>query len=165
VGRSWIDASITFASCFAPPGSREAWSENGHFGAPPPTNASDRLAGPITCGFMSGKGDGKHADPREEGAELFSLLRRYVVQETVAPLRSVGRTLLFGSLAALFLGIGTVLLLLALLRVLQTETGTAFAGTWSWVPYPITAILGLVTMGATGGVLLKSRGKRAAERD
>ena len=73
---------------------------------------------------MSGKGDGKHADPREEGAELFALLRRYVIQETVAPLRQVGRTLLFGSIAALFLGIGTVLLLLALLRVLQTETGT-----------------------------------------
>lgn len=113
---------------------------------------------------MSGNGDGKHADPREEGAELFGLLRRYVIQETVAPLRSVGRTLLFGSIAALFLGIGTVLLLFALLRVLQTETGSAFAGTWSWVPYPITAVLGLVAMGAFGGALLRSRGKRAAKR-
>jgi hypothetical protein len=138
--------------------------ENGHIPAPTVLGASDGLAGPITCGFMSAKGDGKHADPREEGAELFSLLRRYVVQETVAPLRSVGRTLLFGSVAALFLGIGTVLLLLALLRVLQTETGTAFAGTWSWVPYPITAILGLATMAAFGGALLKSRGKRAVKR-
>ncbi len=105
---------------------------------------------------MSGNGDGKHADPREEGAELFGLLRRYVIQETVAPLRSVGRTLLFGSIAALFLGIGTVLLLLALLRVLQTETGSAFAGTWSWVPYPITAVLGLVAMGAFGGHAVRS---------
>jgi hypothetical protein len=113
---------------------------------------------------MSGKADGKHADPREEGAELFALLRRYVIQETVAPLRQVGRTLLFGSIAALFLGVGTVLLLLALLRVLQTETGRTFAGTWSWVPYPITAILGLVAMGGFGGLLLKSRGKRGAKR-
>ena len=103
-----------------------------------PRLASDELAGPIACGFMSGKGDGKHADPREEGTELIGLLRRYVIQETVTPLKTVGRTLLFGSIAAVLLGIGTVLLLLAVLRVLQTETGTVFAGTWSWVPYPIT---------------------------
>jgi hypothetical protein len=113
---------------------------------------------------MSGKADGKHADPREEGAELFGLLRRYVIQETVAPLKTVGRTLLFGSIAAVFLGIGIVLLLLALLRVLQSETGTTFAGNWSWAPYPITAVGGLVAMGLFGGVLLRSRSKRAAKR-
>jgi hypothetical protein len=113
---------------------------------------------------MSGKADGKQADPREEGAELFGLLRRYVLQETVAPLRTVGRTLLFGSIAALFLGIGTVLLLIGVLRVLQTETRSVFAGNWSWVPYPITAILGLLAMGAFSAVLLKSRGKRAAKQ-
>ena len=65
-----------------------------------------------------------------------------MIQETVTPLKTVGRTLLFGSIAAVLLGIGTVLLLLAVLRVLQTETGTAFAGTWSWVPYPITGAVG-----------------------
>jgi len=113
---------------------------------------------------MSGKADGKHSDPREEGAELFGLLRRYVIQETVAPLKTVGRTLLFGSIAAVFLGIGTVLLLIGLLRVLQTESGSVFAGNWSWVPYPITAILGLVAMGGFGGVLLKSRAKRTAKK-
>jgi hypothetical protein len=113
---------------------------------------------------MSGKADGKHADPREEGAELFGLLRRYVVQETVTPLKTVGRTLLFGSIAAVFLGIGTVLLLIALLRVLQTETGSAFSGNYSWVPYPITGICGLVAMGTFGGLLLKSRSKRAAKK-
>jgi hypothetical protein len=62
------------------------------------------------------------------------------------------------------LGIGTVLLLLGVLRVLQNETGTAFAGTWSWVPYPITAILGLVVVGGSGFVLLRSRGRAAAKR-
>ncbi|MGA3352160.1 MAG: hypothetical protein ABSD85_03115 [Acidimicrobiales bacterium] len=113
---------------------------------------------------MSGKADGKHAHPREEGAELFGLLRRYVIQETVTPLKTVGRTLLFGSIAAVLLGIGTVLLLIGLLRVLQTETGSVFAGNWSWVPYPITGILGLVVMGGFAGVLLRSRSKRAAKK-
>ncbi len=134
---------------------------------PSSLRASGRAAWPITCAFMSfmsGKTDGKRADPREEGAELFGLLRRYVIQETVTPLRTVGRTLLFGSIAAVFLGIGTVLLLVAVLRVLQTETGSVFAGTWSWVPYPITGILGLVTVAGFGGALLRSRSKRAAKR-
>ena len=113
---------------------------------------------------MSGQGDAKRADPREEGAELFALLRRYVVQETITPLRTIGRTLLFGGAAATLLGIGTVLLLLGVLRVLQTETGAAFAGTWSWVPYPITAIIGLVVVGGSGFVLLRSRGRAGAKK-
>jgi len=126
--------------------------------------ASGPSAGPIACGFMSGKGDGKHASPREEGAELFDLLRRYVIQETITPIRTIGRTLLFGGAAATLLGIGTVLLLLGVLRVLQTETGRAFAGTWSWVPYPITGILGLVVVGGSGFALLRSRGRAATKR-
>jgi hypothetical protein len=106
---------------------------------------------------MSAKGESKRADPREEGSELIDLLRRYLIQETVTPLKTVGRTLLFGSAAAVLLGIGAVLLLLGVLRVLQTETGSAFAGTWSWVPYPITAILGLVVVGGSGFGLLRTR--------
>ncbi|HLN04879.1 MAG TPA: hypothetical protein VK217_01270 [Acidimicrobiales bacterium] len=113
---------------------------------------------------MSGKGDGKRADPREESSELIDLLRRYVIQETVTPLKTVGRTLLFGLAAAILLGIGTVLLLLGVLRVLQTETGTAFEGSWSWVPYPIAAILGLVVVGGFGFALLRTRGKPAAKQ-
>ena len=98
----------------------------------------------------------KRADPRKEGSELVDLLRRYLIQETLTPLRTVGRTLLFGSAAAILLGIGMVLLLLGVLRVLQTETGRAFAGTWDWVPYPITAILGLVVVGGSGFAILRS---------
>jgi uncharacterized BrkB/YihY/UPF0761 family membrane protein len=113
---------------------------------------------------MSGKGDGKHADPREGGAELYRLLRRYVIQETVTPIRTIGRTLLFGCVAATLLGIGTVLLLLGVLRVLQTETGRAFAGSWSWVPYPITGILGLIVVAVFGFVLLHARGRDARNR-
>lgn len=116
-----------------------------------------RAARQITCRFMSARGEAKRADPREEGAELIDILRRYLIQETVTPLKTVGRTLLFGSAAAVLLGIGAVLLLLGVLRILQTETGSAFAGTWSWVPYPITAILGLVVVGGFGFGLLRGR--------
>ncbi len=117
---------------------------------------------------MSGEGDGNHADPREESSELIDLLRRYVIQETVDPIQQSTRTLLFGSASAICLGIGVVLLLLGVLRILQTETGTIFEGSLSWVPYVITAILGLAVLGGFAYALLRrssqgrSNGNQAA---
>jgi hypothetical protein len=36
-----------------------------------------------------------------------------------------------------------VVVLVGVLRVLQGETGSAFAGNWSFVPYVVTAVAGL----------------------
>jgi hypothetical protein len=111
---------------------------------------------------MPGDGDGKRAEVRGEGSELIGLLRRYLLQETVDPLKEAGRTLLFGSAAAILLGIGTVLLLIGALRVLQTETGTVFRGSLSWLPYGITAFVGLAVVGVGALVLLRSSGAQRA---
>jgi hypothetical protein len=73
----------------------------------------------------------------EIASELFELTKTYARQETVDPLKGVGRYLAFGVSGALALGIGVILLMLAGLRALQTETGTTFTGNWSWVPYLI----------------------------
>jgi len=109
---------------------------------------------------MSREGDRRHADPREEGSEALDILRRYVIQETVDPLKAAGRTLIFGSAAAVFLGVGSLLVLLGFLRVMQTETGSVFAGSLSWLPYGITAFLGLAILGCFAFVLLRpSHGK------
>jgi hypothetical protein len=124
--------------------------------------ASGEGAGPIACGFMSGDGGAKRAEMRGEGSDLIGLLRRYVVQETVDPLKEAGRTLLFGSAAAILMGIGAVLLLLGALRVLQTETGTVFRGSLSWLPYGITAFAAVVVIAAGGLVLLRSSGSKRA---
>lgn len=70
--------------------------------------------------------------------ELWQLVVSYFKQETVEPLKGLGRFALFGVAGSLFVGIGTVLLLLAGLRALQEETGDTFAGDWSWAPYGIT---------------------------
>ena len=51
----------------------------------------------------------------------------------------------------LFLGVGA-------LRVLQTETGDAFTGDWSWVPYVIVVVA--LFMGAA--IVWASRGSRSA---
>lgn len=78
----------------------------------------------------------------EVATELWALTKSYARQQTVDPLKGVGRYLALGMLGALSLGIGVILLMLAGLRALQTETGTTFTGNWSWVPYLIVLVVG-----------------------
>lgn len=105
---------------------------------------------------MAGEATSKRADPRQTGVELFDLLRRYVVQETVDPVKAAAKTLVFGAAGAILVGLGLALLLLAVLRVLQIETGSAFAGTWSFAPYLITAVVGIAVVGLYGLVTLRA---------
>ena len=53
----------------------------------------------------------------------------------------------FGVSGSIALSVGVLLLLLALLRALQTETGSTFTGHLSWLPYLITAAAALVVLG------------------
>ena len=69
--------------------------------------------------------------------DLPDLLKRYVRQETVEPLRAAGRFLLFGLLGASLIGLGTVLLVVGGLRGLQSSG--LLDGSWSWVPYLASA--------------------------
>ncbi len=96
-----------------------------------------------------------------ELSELAGLLRRYVMQETLEPLKRIGRDLAFGGAAAVTLGIGLVLLLVGLLRALQSETGSVFAGEWSWAPYFLTVIAGAAALGMAAAMLLRSPGTGA----
>jgi membrane protein DedA with SNARE-associated domain len=59
----------------------------------------------------------------------------YAKQETVEPLKGIGRFLAFGVLGALLTSIGLVALAVAGLRAIQVETGDRLTGGWSWVPY------------------------------
>ena len=86
--------------------------------------------------------------------ELYDLVRAYAKQETLEPIKGLGRYAAFGVVGSLLLGIGVVLLAVALLRALQTETGDTFDGGWSWAPYLLTLVAaglvaGLAGMGAT----------------
>jgi len=68
----------------------------------------------------------------------------YARQETVDPLKDVGRYLGFGLAGALLGALGVVMLMLAGLRALQTETGSTFTGSWSWAPYAIVVVVALL---------------------
>ncbi len=72
--------------------------------------------------------------------DLKDLLISYAKQETVDPLRNLGRFLGFGLAGIAMLTLGTFLIGMALLRFVQTMTGDWVNDPWSWVPYlaPIT---------------------------
>ncbi|MDP9005434.1 MAG: hypothetical protein M3N15_00775 [Actinomycetota bacterium] len=74
-------------------------------------------------------------------SELWDLVRAYAKQETVEPIKGLGRFVAFGMAGSILLGIGSVLLALAVLRALQTETGTLFDGGWSFAPYLLTLVV------------------------
>ncbi len=103
-------------------------------------------------------------DWRSGASESVELIRRFVVQETVQPLRQIGWRLLVGAAGGLLLGVGLVLLLMAVLRALQTETGTFFAGNMSFGPYLATAAVALGVIGAAALVLLRTIGKGGRQR-
>ncbi len=73
--------------------------------------------------------------------ELKDLSIAYAKQETVDPLKALGRFVVFGAAGCFLLGIGVVLLTLSGLRAMQTETGTRFTGNWSWVPYTVAVVV------------------------
>jgi hypothetical protein len=93
--------------------------------------------------------------------ELRELIVGYLKQETVVPLKQLGRYIAFGIVGSLLLGLGVLLLAVGGLRALQTETGDTFTGDWSWAPYGFVFIALLV-----GGALTwKARGARRRSRE
>ncbi|MGH9045618.1 MAG: hypothetical protein ACRDVP_12485 [Acidimicrobiales bacterium] len=83
---------------------------------------------------------------RDSRKEAISLVIAYVKQETIEPLRGLVRFVFFGTVGSAAIGFGTILILVAILRVLQTETG-AFHGDLSWLPYLIVAVIGCAVVG------------------
>ena len=95
-----------------------------------------------------------------EAQDLFQLVIAYATQETTEPIKNLGRFVKFGVAGALLSSLGAVLLLLGVLRLLQTETGDAFDGNWTFVPYVVVLIVG----GAIAGGAARSIG-RGQRRD
>jgi hypothetical protein len=92
---------------------------------------------------MAPSDNGSHG-LRNAGDDAFQLTVDYLKQEVVEPLRGLGRFLYMGIAGSFFLAFGLLLILLGVLRLLQTETGSALTGDWSWVPYAVTVVLGVV---------------------
>lgn len=79
--------------------------------------------------------------------EIFDLVKAYARQETLDPLKGAGRWLGLGLAGSVLLVLGSLELILALLRALQTESGSSFTGNLSWLPYLITVVVTTVVAG------------------
>ena len=118
------------------------------------------------------KQDKRQQDKREKAAqgekgvgqlgEAINLVKEYARQETLQPLRGAGRWLAFGAAGSVLLGFGSVLLVLGVLRVLQTDTGDTFSGRWmSLLPY----LIALVVAAAVIGLAVSRIGKKTLNKD
>lgn len=81
---------------------------------------------------------------KEQGSDVATLVTDYLKQETVGPLKDLGRFVAYGSIGSIFLAGGLVLLLVAMLRGLQTQSWCQ--GNLSWVPYVIVGALAVILM-------------------
>ncbi len=93
--------------------------------------------------------------------ELLDLVRAYAKQETIEPIKGLGRFVAFGVAGSLLLGTGSVLLALAVLRAVQTETGSVFDGNWSFAPYLLVVVACLVVAALA---MTRTRVRREARR-
>lgn len=93
-------------------------------------------------------------------SELWELVRAYAKQETVDPLKQLWRFVAFGTAAAIVGGVGVILVLLAVLRALQTETGVHLTGSLSWVPYLATLAVALIMAALSGLAITRKKGTR-----
>jgi hypothetical protein len=100
--------------------------------APPPRTAGTGAPQPASARRDVSLGD--------QVMELKDLVIAYFRQETLDPITSLGRFILWGLLGAVMIGIGVVFLALAALRALETETDGHLDGNWSWVPYLVVFV-------------------------
>jgi len=82
----------------------------------------------------------KGASLQRDAQEIRDLFVRYLKEQTIAPLKEMGRFALFGALGSVFVGFGLVMGLLGILRMLQALF-PVLDGSLSWIPYLIVVIL------------------------
>ncbi len=101
-------------------------------------------------------------EPKGPGTQLNEfkdMVVAYTRQETVDPLKTLGRHLGFGIGGALVIGTGWIFALMALLRGLQrislfNRPLQVAGGSWSWVPYLIVTVVGIVVAGLYGRMVM-----------
>ena len=99
------------------------------------------------------------------GGDTVQLVIDYVKQETLDPLRGLGRFIAFGVAGSVALAIGLVILAVGFLRVLQGETGSTFTGNWSWAPYLISAVAVVAVAVVAVAAIGRGPAKRSSDRD
>ena len=92
---------------------------------------------------------GQHEGVREVVNDLWLLVRDYAKQETVDPLKMLGKFLGWGLLGSVMLCLGIGFGALAVIRGLQTETGDHLAGNLNFIPYLVAFVFTAAAAGAS----------------
>jgi hypothetical protein len=101
-------------------------------------------------------------NPQQTVRELQELVVAYAKQETIEPLKGMARYAGLGIAGALLLGMGVTFLSIGMLRGLQSLSGWAVHGNWSWVPY-VAVVIALVLL-ASGIWVTKAKRSQRPER-
>ena len=91
--------------------------------------------------------------------EIKTLALRYIKEETIQPIKEMGRFVLWGVLGSLLVGFGYLFLLFGALRFLQ-EQFKVLDGTLSWIPYLIVVVLAAMVVGLTVWRIVSGTAKR-----
>ena len=124
------------------------WRRQSSLASPSSQPFSGRAAACYTLCVAKKKVEPKKEVPAGNIPETVRLLKDYVRQETLGPLKGAGRWIALGIVGALLIGTGTAFLALGTLRLSQSEWPSTFAGRWmSLVPYAIAIVFCCVVAG------------------
>jgi ABC-type uncharacterized transport system permease subunit len=100
-------------------------------------------------------------DPGSIGS-VIQLVKDYARQETTGPLRGAGRWLALGAMGAALVGFATAMLVLGVLRLLQTEFHKSFRGQWTHIiPYVIAVVVAVAVIGVAASRI----GKKSLQKE
>jgi flagellar biosynthesis protein FliQ len=91
--------------------------------------------------------------------EIKDLALKYIKEETVQPVKDLGRFVAWGTAGSLLVGVGCTLVLFGALRFLQ-EQFKVLDGTLSFIPYLIVAALAALMIAFTVWRIMSGTAKR-----
>ena len=91
--------------------------------------------------------------------EIKDLALRYIKEETLQPVKDMGRFIVWGALGSLLVGFGYFFLLFGALRFLQHQF-RVLDGTLSWIPYLIVVVLAAIIIALTLWRIVSGTAKR-----
>ena len=91
--------------------------------------------------------------------EIKELALKYIKEETIQPIKQMGRFVAWGAAGSLLVGFGYFFLLFGALRFLQ-EQFPVLDGTLSWIPYLVVVVLAAIVIGITLWRIVSGTAKR-----
>jgi Putative Actinobacterial Holin-X, holin superfamily III len=91
--------------------------------------------------------------------EIKALALKYIKEETIQPIKQMGRFVAWGAAGSLLVGFGYFFLLFGALRFLQ-EQFKVLDGTLSWIPYLVVVVLAAIVIALTLWRIVSGTAKR-----